>query len=310
MSSGGLGPEDGRDGPEPRLAQWGRATDGGRVMQAGGNQLIFNLSNGVWLTVPAVVVAVLGLVLYLIVGRPSSASGLPSPKTTTPHARQAPRTASLTQPLTVTLAYDQHDVNNGQGSCMNWIFTRPLSALPVPDSAPDETWARQYGGVDSGVTNFKLAVQGVTATAVQLLDFRVVDVVRGPIPRGSDVISSDGCGPSPEAGFQIALGRNPPLITPVAGLDSGAAKKIPFPFVVSSTDIQQFQVQALDSGQQGVDLCNCDIKWRLALDWSYEGKVGTTVIDDNGQPFQTAFPTQSTSPVLWFADGSTWKRFA
>jgi hypothetical protein len=310
MSTSGLEPESGRDGHEPRLTQWGRATDGGRVMQAGGNQLIFNLSNGVWLTVPAVVVAVLGLVLYLIVGRPSSASGLPSPKATTPAARQAPRTASLTQPLTVTLAYDRHDVNNGMGSCMNWIFSRPLSAVPVPQSAPDETWAHQFGGVDVGVTNFKLAVQGVTTTAVQLLDFRVIDVVRGPVPRGSDVISSDGCGPSPEAGFQIALGRNPPVITPVAGLDSGAAKKIPFPFVVSSTDIQQFQVQALDSSQAGSDSCNCEIKWRLALDWSYEGKVGTTVIDDNGQPFQTVFPAPSPSSVPWVDEGGVWKRFS
>jgi hypothetical protein len=51
----------------------------------------------------------------------------------------------------------------------------------------------------------------------------------------------------PEAGFDIVLGRNPPVITPVSGLDNGAAKKIPFPFVVSSTDIQQFQVEAVDS---------------------------------------------------------------
>jgi hypothetical protein len=97
-------------------------------------------------------------------------------------------------------------------------------------------------------------------------------------------------GPAPEAGFDIVLGRNPPVITPVSGLDNGAAKKIPFPFVVSSTDIQQFQVEAVDSLSLGTSSCDCHVKWRLALDWSYEGKTGTTVIDDNGQPFQTFFP--------------------
>ncbi|HLX50203.1 MAG TPA: hypothetical protein VKS82_17900 [Streptosporangiaceae bacterium] len=297
MSTGDLRPQDGR---EPRLTQRGMATHGGRVMQAGRNQYIVNLGNAAWVTVPVVLAVAVVLVLYLTIGHPARASGSPSPGTATSRTGQPP--------LTIALAYDQHDVDNGMGSCMNWLFDRPLHAIPVPDSPPDETWARRYGGVDVGVTNFKLDVQGVTTTAVQLLDFRVVDVERGSVPAGTDVISSDGCGPAPEAGFEIFLGRNPPLITPVAGLDNGAAKKIPFPFRVSSTDIQQFQVQALDT-LQGPNPCGCDIKWRLALDWSYEGKTGTTVIDDHGKPFQTVFPALNSGGNSWFPSSGGWRRF-
>jgi len=297
MSTGDMRPRDNWGGPDPRLAQWGTATHGGRVMQAGKNQYIFTLQNAFWATVPAVVAVAIVLVLYITGGRAAHASGSPVPGAAAAQAGQPP--------LTVTLAYDQNDVANGAGSCVEWIFRRPVSAIPAPPfGGIDETWAHRFGGVDTGVTNFKLAVQGVTTTAVQLLDFRVIDVERGPVLHGTEIISSNGCGPSPEAGFEITLGKKQPVITPVSGLDNGAAKKIPFPFVVSSTDIQQFEVEALPQAS----VCGCEIKWRLALDWSYEGKMGTTVIDDHGKPFQTIFPSGSPA-VLWVDANGVWKRF-
>lgn len=301
MSTDDQGPAGDRDGPEPRLAQWGTATHGGRVIQAGRNQYIFNTGNAVWLTAPVVVAVTLVLVLYFIIGRAPQAAGSLASGVRAHSSKQSP--------VVVTLAYDQHHVANGQGSCMTWIFGRPLSAIAAPsDNLLDETWAHRFGGVDTGVTNFKLAVQGVTKTAVQLLDFRVIDLKQGPAIHGTDVISSSGCGPAPEAGFEVALGEKPPVITPVSGLDNGTAKKIPFPFVVSSTDIQQFQVQARDRLIPGARSCGCEITWRLALDWSYEGKTGTTVIDDNGKPFQTFFPSFSTTAIPWFDASGVWKR--
>jgi hypothetical protein len=286
------------DGPEPRLAQRGMATHGGRVMQAGKNQYILNLGNAAWVTAPVVVVVAVVLVVYATVGRAAHASGSPVPGAAALQARQLP--------LTVTLAYDQNDVDNGADACADWIFRRPLSAIPASlDGMVNETWAHRFGGVDLGATDFKLVVQGVTTTAVQLLGFRVIDVERGPAIHGTDISSSFGCGPSPEAGFEIILGTKPPVITPIPGLDSGAAKKIPFPFVVSSTDIQQFQVQAVPQASP----CDCDIKWRLALDWSYAGKMGTAVIDDNGKPFQTFFPRFASYGILWADLNGVWKRW-
>lgn len=292
MSPGHRRPRDNRDDPGPRLAQRGIATHGGRVMQAGRNQYILTLGNASWVTVPAVVVIGVLFVLYMVTGRAAQASG------STALGAAAPQS-----PLTVTLAYDKNDVDNGAPDCVNWIFGRPLSAISAPrDGILNETWAHRSGGVDSQDTDFKLVVQGVTTSAVQLIDFRVIDVERGPAIRGTGIVSTFGCGPSPEAGFEIALGPKPAAITPVPGLDSGAAKKIPFPFVVSSTDIQQFQIAAVPQAKP----CSCDIRWRLALDWSYEGKMGTTVIDDNGKPFQTNFP--ASLPTLWADVDGAWKR--
>jgi hypothetical protein len=301
MSTDDLGPGEARHVPGPTVTQRGMATRGGWVNQAGGHLIILNMGNTLWVAGPAVVAVAAMLLLYLTAGGAAHASGSPGPRATTPQASQPP--------VTVTLAFDQHDVNNGMGACMDWVLSRPLSTVPAPHSGViNETWAHRFSGVDVSVTNFKLAIQGTTPAAVQLLGFRVVDIERGPATSGTTITSSDGCGPSPEAGFRIALARNPPVITPISGLDNGAAKKIPFPFVVSSTDIQQFQVEARDSLGLGPSSCDCDIKWRLALDWSYEGKLGTTVVDDNGQPFQTFFAPVANSAPVWFDSSGVWKR--
>jgi hypothetical protein len=297
MNTGGMRPRRDWDDPEPRLSQWGTAAHGGRVMQAGKNQYILNLGNAFWVTAPVVVAVILVFVLYVTTSGAAHASGSSVPGAAASHARQPP--------LTVTLAYDKNDVANGAPDCVNWLFRRPLSAIPAPPGhILNETWAHRYGGVDLGTTDFKLVVQGVTTTAVQLIGFRVIDIERGPAIHGTDIISDSGCGPSPEAGFLIALGEEPAVITPLAGLDGKAAKKIPFPFVVSSTDIQQFQIAALPQANP----CDCDISWRLALDWSYQGKIGTTVIDDNGRPFQTVFSSSASLAVGWADGNGVWER--
>jgi len=126
----------------------------------------------------------------------------------------------------------------------------------------DETWAHRYGGIDKNVTNFKLGVQGLTPNAVELTGFRVMDVRRVPAVYGTDVISTDGCGPSTSAGFFIALGHEPPNVTKAAS-NTGLtrSKAIPFPFVVSSKDIQEFQITAGFSDSPGSQAsCNCIIE--------------------------------------------------
>ena len=298
---------------EPRVSQRAFATGNSRVMQAARDQYILNLGNILWVAVP-VLVAVAGLFLYAAV-RPVNASS--PPRETGPSASSVSRSASgapsQSAPLAVALSYDKNNVDNGAGPCMVWVFKQPLSALSPPQAwkGTDETWAHRNGGIDARVTNFKLAVQGLTPNEVDLTGLRVIDLKRAPLVTGTNVISTDGCGPMTEAGFSIALGKNPPTVTKAAVLD-GPAKAIAFPFEVSSTDIQQFQITAAfsDYFSGRIATCNCVIKWRLALDWSYEGRTGSTVIDDNGQPFQTLFPPENpaSSPVTWYANNGAWSR--
>lgn len=300
------GPRSGADGeaPEPTVSQRVHAAGKARVLVAGRNQYILTPGNVFSVTVPAVLIIISFFIYQVVSASGSSAAGGHGPGTQNSGTRQA-------TPVKVTLSYDQNHVNNGAPSCVNWVVPRPISAIQAPQAPElDETYAHQFGGIDEGETDFKLDVQGTTPNAVELIDFRVVDIKRTPVSSGTDILSSDGCGPSQEAGFYISLGSDPPAITPVSGLDNGAAKKIPFPFVVSSTDIQQFQVAAVDSLKSRAAACNCLVRWRLALDWSYEGRTGTTVIDDNGQPFQTIFPSEASSILAthWWDNSGAWSR--
>lgn len=285
MSSDGPRSGAGGEAPEPTTSQRVHASGKARVLVAGRNQYILTLGNAFSVTVPAVLIIISFFVYQVLGASGSSAAGGHGPGAQHSGTQQA-------TPLQVTLSYDQNHVNNGAPSCMHWVVPRPVSAINAPQvPVLDETYAHQLGGIDEGETDFKIDVQGTTPNAVELVGFRVVDIKRTPVSSGTDLSSGDCGGPSPEAGFDIGLGSDPPVITPVSGLDNGAAKKIPFPFTVSSTDIQQFQIAAVDSVKSRTAACNCLVKWRLALDWSYEGRTGTTVIDDNGQPFQTIFPS-------------------
>jgi TIR domain len=292
----------GRSDLESHISQRARAADRAKIVQVGRDQVNVNLGNILWLIVPVLLVVV-GLVVYLIVV-PANASRSPG----SAGGKSGPR-ARTTAPLAVALSYDKRHVDNGPIECMNWLFRKPLSAISAPPSISniDETWAHQNGGIDQGTTYFKITVQGLTSSAVQLIDFRVVDLKRSPAFDGTDIVASCG-GPSSEAGFAVFLGRNPPAVTQLPGLDGRSAKAIPFPFRVSSEDIQQFQIGAFDLVKNyrkpGQGVCDCLMSWRLALDWTYKGKTGTTVIDDDGRPFQTLFLPLSRSVDTAWSDGS------
>lgn len=299
-----------RDDNEPGASQLAFATGQGTVNQAGRDQYILNLGNVLWFAIPTVIV-VIAASLYVAV-RP--ASGALSP---TGHGSAAPAhggSSPKSQPLAIALSYDRNNVDNGP-PCMgtSWMFRQPISDLPAPpDSNVNETWAHRYGGLDEETTDFKLIVQGLTPTAVDLLGFRIVDVKREPIVKGTDVASGGGCGALEEAGFVVGLGHEPPNVVS-AKLPGRPARAIPFPFEVSSTDIQQFQIEAgyTTHSKYGITSnCNCLIEWRLALDWSYEGKTSSSIIDDNGQPFRTMFPSLKSidKGPIWIDFKGKWSR--
>ncbi|MET9261637.1 tetratricopeptide repeat protein [Amycolatopsis sp. NPDC004079] len=52
-----------------------------------------------------------------------------------------------------------------------------------------------------------------------------------------------------------------------------------FPFTVSATDIEQFEIEPITTTHE--------VAWRLEVDWTCAGRHGTTVIDNQGEPFQT-----------------------
>ncbi|MFE1772861.1 acyl-CoA-binding protein [Streptomyces sp. NPDC059008] len=72
-------------------------------------------------------------------------------------------------------------------------------------------------------------------------------------------------------GFTVDLDADPPRL-------SSTEDGVDFPFTISATDVEQF---CLLPSARREEVC-----WQLELDWTCAGHRGTTVINDNGKPFE------------------------
>lgn len=77
--------------------------------------------------------------------------------------------------------------------------------------------------------------------------------------------------------FTADFDTDPPKLT---------ALEADFPFTISATDVEQFDIEPRVSFHE--------VSWRLEIAWVWQGRRGTTIVDDGGKPFEI-YPT----PVLW-----------
>ena len=189
-------------------------------------------------------------------------------------------------PLGVTVT---HSAKRGSG---HWIVPGTLAsvkALPRPqgdlgDLAVWDAWAREHGGLDAFSTTAEVVVEGATSSPVVLTGLTVDVVERAPPPRAVHVAPSGG-GPVAVRHFQVDLDKSPPKVSSLpAEFDPSPA--IDFPYTVSQSDPEVMYIVAYARAK-------CDCTWRANLEWVYQGKKGTTVIDDAGQPFHTVSPSRS-----------------
>jgi hypothetical protein len=191
-------------------------------------------------------------------------------------------------PLGVTVT---RSAEQGSG---HWVFDQPLKAvkaipLPTGDLGALETWdawAHSNGGMDGSVAGVEVVVEGTTPYPVVLTGLTAEVVERAPPPRGVHVVPFGGGG-LPTRRFEVNLDKSPPTVTSAAAASEleSAPPPIDFPYRVSATDPEVLLVMASTE--------RCDCSWRASLEWVYQGKKGTTVIDDAGQPFRTVSPSRS-----------------
>jgi hypothetical protein len=191
----------------------------------------------------------------------------------------------------------------GLGSA-HWVFTQPAKAvrsIPLPDGDLGsldvwDAWAHANGGMDGSLTAVEVVVEGATQFPVVLTGLTAEVVERADPPRGVHVTPFGG-GALYKRHFSVNLDKSPPVVTsesPAPELES-APPAVDFPYRVSATDPEVFLVIASTLG--------CDCTWRAHLDWVYQGKKGTTVIDEDGQPFRTVSPSRSVDYVPKFDVG-------
>ncbi|WP_406382209.1 helix-turn-helix domain-containing protein [Streptomyces sp. NBC_01618] len=182
-------------------------------------------------------------------------------------------------PLSATISSYNWEEPCGQ----HYVLDQKPDDVPPPP-APQDTrgWARALGGVDGGSMLLELTVQGKSGQAVVLKGLHVRTLSRKAPLAWSAYSMGEGCGSgiTPQS-FDIDLDDNRPTLTPVAG-QQGDVRVPPknFPFQVSSTDVEVFDLKAHVEGH--------DVSWYLELEWSSGGRKGTLRIDDGGKPFRTS----------------------
>ncbi|WP_200863003.1 tetratricopeptide repeat protein [Amycolatopsis orientalis] len=126
-----------------------------------------------------------------------------------------------------------------------------------------------------GGTVHIITVEARTNRAVVLQSARVVVVSRTP-PRPACLLVRLGAHLEPRPFTTDFDAPSPRLV----------AQGPDFPFTVSATDVEQFEIEPITTTHE--------VAWRLEVDWTCAGRQGTTVIDNHGEPFH-AYPV----PVLY-----------
>jgi hypothetical protein len=72
-------------------------------------------------------------------------------------------------------------------------------------------------------------------------------------------------------------------------------RPIVFPYVVSSTDPESFQVDASTARFQ--------VDWWIEVEWSMQGRTGVLRVDDHGAPFRVSASSAATQTCLWDSEG-------
>ncbi|MFJ4884745.1 helix-turn-helix domain-containing protein [Streptomyces sp. NPDC088731] len=182
-------------------------------------------------------------------------------------------------PLTATISSYNWEEPCGKHYVLD---QKPNDVPPPPPPQDTRGWARALGGVDGGDMLLEVTVQGKSGQAVVLNGMHVRTLSRKAPLAWSAYSMGEGCGSgiTPQS-FDIDLDDGRPTLTPVAGQRQD--ERVPpknFPFRVSSTDVEVFDLNAHVEGH--------DVSWYLELEWSSGGREGTLRIDDGGKPFRTS----------------------
>lgn len=203
-------------------------------------------------------------------------------------------------PLTAVVSYGDDASPCGYWG-LNWVFPGNPPQLPSPSDMKTRdslvTFAAMQHAVPTYGFTFTLTIQAHAARSVVLTGMQAIVVQRHPAVGGAYMVSG-GCGGITPRWFSISsLDSDSPKVIAQDGQNQGqTVPAISFPFTVSETDPEVFMVMPNASSHQ--------VDWKLELDWIADGKVGKTVIDDSGKPFQ--FTASSAARPYEYSGDAGW----
>jgi hypothetical protein len=147
------------------------------------------------------------------------------------------------------------------------------------------------GGVLAAGGWISLTAQGAPGKTVVINSIAVKQASRSAPLSGDNLSPVCGGDNMVPRYFTANLDSDSPRLIPYMG----NGKTLPaFPYRVSEDDPEVFMVR--------LDTVTCDCRFRLAVNWSSDGRTGTLEIDDHGRPFQVSSTAQT---ALYCPDTAT-----
>jgi hypothetical protein len=183
----------------------------------------------------------------------------------------------------------------------NYLIPRPAGEFRAPPRGNHEKqaeWAADLGGVDANFTEIRVTVTGSSDEPVVLHDLRINVLDRRPPIRGTHVVLGGG-DIAPVRWLVVDLDASPPEVTEsvdgrpiLADLYPEEYEKRPkdpvtFPYKVSATQPEVFYIVAKTK--------RCYCEWTAELFWTTGETEGSTIIDDDGNPFLTTSTRNATA---------------
>jgi hypothetical protein len=199
--------------------------------------------------------------------------------------KTAEKTGLGTDPVQVEVLTDPESFDTfDQMRLPTFVVQRTIEQVGPPPSGEDSTgrfrWAREMEGIDATSTVLRLIIRGSAADPVILNNLEVEELATGP-PLAGTLLSYFGQGAGQAVrSFKVDLDADPAR---AKFLDQGGQAAVPFPYRVSSSEVEVFDVYA--------STLKSHVKWRLRLHYSAAGKDGTLAIGDRGRPFETTAET-------------------
>lgn len=189
-----------------------------------------------------------------------------------------------------------------QGCGHDYVIDKEPRQVPPPPVQQDAAgWAATQGAVHGRQTMVQISVQGKSSTAVVLEALRVRIAGRSTPLKGISYAMDQGCGGelTPRT-FAVDLDVDRPIARSMPGADSEhTIPAVRFPYRVSATDPEVLLVRA--------ETEQYDASWYLELDWSSQGRTGTTRIDDHGRPFRTT--SIKGLPRYWYGSNESGRQW-
>jgi len=190
-------------------------------------------------------------------------------------ARATPRPKDGERATGVPLAVTTRPYTWETPCSQHYLIDSPPESVPPPPTEQDApAWVAAEKAVSAREQLVTLTVQGTGDETVVVESLQVRVVGRdAPLP-WNDYTMGVGCGGDvPKRPFSIALDAARPTVEAAAGGRD-------FPFTVSESDVEVFQIMA--------DASAYDVRWYLELAWTSGSRGGTLRLGDGDQPFRTS----------------------